>query len=533
MLLNNTTFVVTDTETTGLSPVTSNLIEIAAVKVRNGEVIDSWQQLINPERSIPQRISQMTGITTAMVFDQPTAGEVLPGFLDFLEDGVLVAHNLTFDERFIQAELIRNGFSPVKNPTLCTLRLARRLLPSLPRHDLGTVGKHFGLTNRARHRALGDAEVTAGALIRFLERISANYGIEELEELLTFQHKRYRKRKEEPRHIREIRQNVLPKLPPRPGVYTFRHADGRVLYVGKAKSLADRVKTYFTAIDSHPGRLRRLVHDVRSIEWTETGSELGALLLESHRIKTLRPRDNRAGIDYRDFPFIRLEISDEHASLEVSRGIMNDQAEYYGPISSRALADEVVDLALTHFGWWGDEIDTSTSIYADPAGSAYRMDVERIRRFLNGDGEELLSILTEKMLEEADRLDFEAAGRTRDRIRRLEHLLSRRKPLGRPIHELHGILIEPDARGGDQLFILHSGRIVKRLDGFNANPEHIREAVEKHLSTAKDLSNDIKRTELDELHILAHWLRDESRVARFIPLEDLAHHQHASLASSS
>ena len=176
-------------------------------------------------------------------------------------------------------------------------------------------------------------------------------------------------------------------------------------------------------------------------------------------------------------------------------------------------------------------MDTSTSIYADPTGSVYRMDVERIRRFLNGDGEELLSILTEKMLDEAEHLDFEAAGRTRDRIRRLEHLLSRRKPLGRPIHELHGILIEPDARGGDQLFILRSGRIVKRLDGFSADPEHIREAVEKHLSSAKDLANDIKRAELDELHILAHWLRDESRVARFIPLEDLALSQ--SVASSS
>lgn len=506
MSISDVTFIVTDTETTGLSPVTSNLIEIAAVKVRGGQVVESWQQLINPERSIPQRITQMTGITTAMVFDQPTAGEVLPDFLDFLGDGVLVAHNLTFDERFIQAELVRNGFSPIKNRTLCTLRLSRRLLPSLRRHDLGTVGKHYGLTNRARHRALGDAEVTAGALIRFLERISANYGIEDIEELLSFQHRRYRKTKEEPRHIREIRENVLPKLPPRPGVYTFRHADGRVLYVGKAKSLAERVKTYFTAIDSHPGRLRKLVHDLRTIEWTETGSELGALLLESHRIKTLRPRDNRAGIDYKDFPFIRLKVSGDGVSLTVSRGIAADNAEYYGPMSNRAIAEEMVDLALTYFSSWDED---------------GFLDVDQVRHFLNGEGEMLLDILTENMMNAADSLDFESAGRLRDQIRRLGHVLQRRKSLGRPIRDLHGVLIEPDARGGNQVFILRSGRIVERIDGVRADPDHIREAVNRHFALADDPGNDIKRTELDELHILAHWLRDESRAVRFVPREDL------------
>ena len=112
MLIREATFVVVDTETTGTNAETDRLLEVAAVKVWGGQIVDQFAQLINPQRSVPRRITRLTGITTAMVFDEPPAAEVLPGFLAFLGDGVLVAHNLPFDLGFLNAELRRAGLDP-------------------------------------------------------------------------------------------------------------------------------------------------------------------------------------------------------------------------------------------------------------------------------------------------------------------------------------------------------------------------------------------------------------------------------------
>jgi DNA polymerase-3 subunit epsilon len=170
VLLEEATFVVTDTETTGTRAGEDRIIEIGAVRVQGGEVVDTFQQLIDPGRHVPRRITRITGLSTASVFGEPTAREVLPRYLEFLGDSVLVAHNLPFDLRFLQAELDLAGLPPIENEAVCTVRLARRLLPSLPSRGLTALAKHFGITNSARHRALGDAEATADILLRFLDR---------------------------------------------------------------------------------------------------------------------------------------------------------------------------------------------------------------------------------------------------------------------------------------------------------------------------------------------------------------------------
>ena len=131
MHVSDATFVVTDTETTGLKAEEHRVIEIGAVKVEDGDVVDRFQQLVNPQRSIPGRITKLTGITTGMVFEAPTMEEVMPAYLDFLGDGILTAHNLSFDKGFLEAECERLGRGPLSNETLCTVRLARRLLPGL------------------------------------------------------------------------------------------------------------------------------------------------------------------------------------------------------------------------------------------------------------------------------------------------------------------------------------------------------------------------------------------------------------------
>jgi DNA polymerase III subunit epsilon len=544
--LNASTFVVTDTETTGTRAGEDRLIEVAAVKVRGGEVVDTFQQLINPERSVPRRITSITGISTAMVYGQPTAREVLPGFLDFLGDGVLVAHNLPFDHRFLAAELDRAGLPPLACEAVCTLRLARRLLPALPSRGLTALAGHYAIANRARHRALGDAEVTAEVLLRFLDRLSAGFGVSTLEELLTFQHRRYRDTSGEARHVQAIRTDVLPGLPDRPGVYTFKRRNGEVLYVGKAKSLSGRVRSYFSAIDSHPERLRRLVRDVRVVEWEETGSELAALLLESRRIKVLQPRFNRAQRRYRDYPFLRLDTRHGYPSLSFVHTIAADGAEYYGPLGRRGRAEEIVEIVDQHFGLRKCDLSTWRSAAAHRQACLYHelerclapclgerdtiygAEVEQVRAFLRGDGTEVLAGIQRAMREAAAALEFERAGELRDRHRRLGGMLERQRPFGSPVHDLHAILLEPDARGGVQAFLLRFGRLVERLDlpvGIAPEDhEHLRQALARHFDASLESPEAYLRSEVDEIRILAQWVHQHEgndRILRWTPGDDL------------
>jgi DNA polymerase III subunit epsilon len=162
-------FAVVDVETTGTRGDGSDRVtEIAVVPVRGGEVLEGFSQLIDPERAIPWYISMLTGIDDAMVRGQPRFAAVAPLIRSLLESRVFVAHNAAFDWRFVSSEYQWAG-EPIDVPDrLCTVRLTRRLVPALPRRSLDHVATHFGLTNQARHRALGDATITAQLLVRLL-----------------------------------------------------------------------------------------------------------------------------------------------------------------------------------------------------------------------------------------------------------------------------------------------------------------------------------------------------------------------------
>ncbi len=532
MHLEAATFVVTDTETTGTRADRDRLIEVGAVKVRGGEVVGTFQHLLDPQRHVPRRITHITGISTAMVFGEPPAAEVLPGFLEFLGDGVLVAHNLPFDARFLKAELERAGLPTIENEAVCTLRLARRLLPSLPSRGLDALARHFRIPNRARHRALGDAEVTADLLLRFLERLQSGFGLETVDDLVAFQRKRYKDATGEPKHVRKIREDVLPTVPDRPGVYTFRRRNGEVLYVGKAKVLANRVRSYFSGIDAHPAKTRKLVRDLRVVEWEETGTELGALLLESKRIKTFLPRYNRAQRRYRDYPFLRLDADSAYPRLDWTQTLDADGAEYYGPVGSRRSVEEVVELIGRLFGlracdpnvWQAAEAARQPCLYAQigrciapctgTQDAEYAAEVERVRAFLRGEGDEVLAAVEAAMHEAAERLEFEQAGWYRDQHARLTRMLARQRPFGRPVHDLHAVLVEPDARGGGQAFVLRHGRLAEQLRLKVPTPpeaaDALRDALARHFDETA-APRPLGRPEIDEMRILAYWVRQAEK----------------------
>jgi DNA polymerase-3 subunit epsilon len=530
MRIDDATFVVTDTETTGTSPSSDRVIELAAVKLCEGEVVDTFQQLINPDRAIPKRITQITGISTAMVYDARPIDEVLPDYLDFLGDGIFTAHNLSFDRNFINAELGRVGAPELDVDTLCTLRLARRLLPGLKSKGLSRLIQFYNLQVNGRHRALGDAEATATILQQFFSQLAFEHEIETVDELLTFQNRSYRQVRRTPNHIKTLREETLPEVPERPGVYFFKNSRGSMLYIGKAKRLSKRVRSYFNGIESHGARRRKLMQKVRQVEWTETTTELEALLLESRLIKKHKPSYNRAQRRYRGRPFIRLDPSEDVPKLSWSYTIQQDDAEYFGPLRNRDQAELVLEVAGRFYRL--RECDDAKlrlgqrCLYADmdrctaPCegdDGAYAEEVARVRQFLTGQDRSVLDALQERMQQASANLEFEQAAQFRDWHDEIEHLLDRQQAIAAPVLEHNAVVALPGASGGAvQLFVVRFGRPVEtvavRLPPSDEARARLEAKLAHHFDPAQERPKQYSKRDVDEIRLLSHWLyvhRDE------------------------
>ncbi|MFB6247187.1 MAG: DEDD exonuclease domain-containing protein [Salinibacter sp.] len=539
MHVSDATFVVTDTETTGTTAESNRVIEIGAVKVRDGSVVDRYQQLVNPQRSIPGRITKLTGITTGMVFDAPTVDEVLPDYLDFLGDGLLTAHNLSFDKGFLDAELERTGRAPLSNETLCTVRLARRLLPGLDSKGLSRLTQFYDISVDGRHRALGDAEATGRVLRRFLSQLAFEHEIETVEDLLAFQHRRYQKVRAVPDHLQEIREERLPEAPEAPGVYTLKNNKGTPLYIGKAKALTDRLRTHFTAVESKSARKRKMLQKVRRVDWETTGTELEAILRESRLIKTEKPRYNRAQRRYYSRPFLRLDTTHEYPTISWSRTLADDGAEYYGPVRNRERAEMVVDLASRFFRL--RECDDERlhlgqrCLYADmdrctvpcetEDAEAYAEAVERVRRFLTGRDRSVLDRLRERMERASEDLDFEKAAEIRDTLEQLEKILDKQRVAAAPVRRHNAALLH---RGDDadtvDVLLVRFGRFVASVScacpPSAEGRARLREQVRTHFDPDAEPPSDFTKRAADEIRLLSHWTyahRDDLSVVRWRP----------------
>ena len=167
-------FVVVDVETTGGRPPGDRVIEIGAVRVRAGRIDGEWSSLVDPGRGIPPFVSRLTGIANSVVAVAPPFERVADEFLEFLGGAAFVAHNARFDWRFVNAELLRARGGRLTNARLCTVRLARRLLPHVKRRNLDALAWLFGIEIEGRHRALPDARGTARLLLELLDVAEAS-----------------------------------------------------------------------------------------------------------------------------------------------------------------------------------------------------------------------------------------------------------------------------------------------------------------------------------------------------------------------
>ena len=515
--------VVTDTETTGIQARQHRVIELAGMRLTGDGRRSEFAELINPGVTIPSRITRITGITTGMVFDRPTADDVIPSFMEFLGDSVFVAHNIRFDWSFINAELDRLGLPDMDNRGLCTLKLARRLLPGLRSKSLGSLAKFYRIPGEGRHRAAKDVEITAKVLERFCEMAADEHGISDIQELIELQARTYARVHAHARHVVTIKKDRLPDLPDSPGVYYMLDGRGKVLYVGKAKDLSKRVVSYFNAIEAHPPRIRQLIAKVRDVRWEEQPTELHALIEESREIKRLDPSFNRAQKKYIPRPYLRLDGREAFPRLTVQVIMRNDGAEYYGPFRSRSQAASLLELIEASFpvrNCSPSEFERGRRCVRADIGRCgapctnevseddYGEVIDAVRDFLKGDIGDVTMRLELSMLQASESLDFEMAARYRDWIELLEKRLARG---GAVAHEVAGPETVHFMRGSHTerptLVIMAHGRIhlLAAPDDGSSGDHMIRDTL-RDLDQHDAVGSGITPAEADARRVLDHWL---------------------------
>jgi DNA polymerase III epsilon subunit family exonuclease len=396
-LLEEAEFVVFDLETTGLSAARCRICEFGAVRVRALEPVDSFQSLVNPGVALPEPVARLTGLREQELRRAPSVASVLRRFLAFAGDELLVAHNARFDQRFLERQLLLQlGGRRLSEPPLCTAALARRLLEGRVRRvGLASLANFFGVPTRPCHRALPDAEATAQVLVNLIG-LAQELGARRLSELRALA---------APRQRRVYDKRPLAKgAPSRPGVYLFRDRHGQALYVGRARDLRARLRSYFRSERQRPSVEAALLALDR-IEWRVLGSELEAALEELRLIRELEPPANSRS------------RRKEHGLYLKRRGeefIVTKTATPLGPVTSRRRAS-LATRALA----------ASTD--------------EELDRLLHGGP---LPRLRARLSHLAESLRYEEAARLRDRIEALEDVVERLRRLER-LRGLELCLIAP------------------------------------------------------------------------------------------
>lgn len=306
-IMSKKRYAIVDIETTGGLTKRDRITEIGIVLFDGHEILDTYQTLINPERSIPTEITRITGITNEMVADAPKFYEVAKNIVQLTEGAIFVAHNVRFDYGFLRAEFKSLGFTFTRRQ-LCTVRLSRQVFPELKSYSLGNLIRHFDISVNARHRALDDALATT-ELMKYIfaegdqeERIKdmVNQGIKES------------------KLPAGITMDKLRDLPETAGVYYLINSYGHIVYIGKSINIQKRVMQHFSKITRKAERLAQMVAE---IDYVETGNELVAFLLESREIKIHKPEVNKAQRNG-DYPYFVHQYFDEQGYIRF--GILKD-----------------------------------------------------------------------------------------------------------------------------------------------------------------------------------------------------------------
>ncbi len=460
-LLEEATFVVFDLETTGLRAGSDRPCELGAVRVERLELTDRFQTLANPGARLQPAVAALTGLRDVELRRAPPVAAAVRRFLAFAGDGILVAHNARFDLAFLEAETMRLTGKRVDATVVDTVGLARRLLGRQPA-NLAALAHRFVTEARPCHRALPDAEATAEILLRLIG-LAQERGARTVDDLVELAATR-------PRRAHRKRSLAF-GAPPRPGVYLFRDAHDQVLYVGRARDLRARLRSYFRSDRQRPA-VEAAVGALERIEWRVLGSELEAGLEELRLLRELRPPANARSA--RPDRYVYLRRRGEGVVTTAEPGPL-------GPIAGRRRA-RLAAAALEGLAW-------------ERPGDALPAVRERLARLA------------------ADQR-FEDAARLRDRLLALQEVADDLALLEQ-VRQLAVCVIAPSPDDGPPRgFFVAKGQIVcvRRLPDergleWQAGLAAVRRATPTHAPEAAD-----------DVRLVASFLRHPSPELRVVPL---------------
>jgi DNA polymerase-3 subunit epsilon len=542
-------FLVLDTETNGLWGDDCELVEVGTVLVGGGELHDRWSSLVRTQLPLRRGIRRLTGITQAMVDGAPELHAVVPLLEPLMAGRVLVAHNAPFDRRVLQQAFDRCGLEWPGPPFLCTAAMARVLLPLARERRLQALASTLGIDAPVAHRALADAETCARVLCAAFPRLCAHAStVAEAVELLKPKRRRAARRTRRREWTAVARPELdFSELPTDPGVYLFRDATGRVLYVGKSVSIRSRARAHFAP--SSPAADWTLHAAV--VDYQPTCSELGALILENRLIKEHRPPGNiRLGARDERLFYIRCRLDIPFPILEVARRPAAGHAVNVGPLGGRALAIELVEqvdslFQLRHCGRrlvrreypsaYGQMGRCLSPCLGDLDPNLYRRRLDDALRALSAQGgTALLEHVHGQMRVAAAARTYERAAWLRRRLRRLRVILSRLDGLLEATHTVPLLLLashpaDPARREG---FWWVNGRLMDwgTISGEVEEVARRTELAVRRAGRTGEVGAHLPPDEVDEVRILTTYhashpdlaelpldpLPDEAALARFL-----------------
>jgi DNA polymerase-3 subunit epsilon len=512
--LKDITFSVVDVETTGLRPTSSRVIEIGIVKVRDSVIVDRYSTFINPGTRIPPFISSLTTITDEDVYDAPFFEDAAQEIIDVLSDTILVGHNLQFDFSFLKHEFQRAGkdeFNPLK---ICTLKIARKLYPELPSKSLGKVARHLHIRPRTLHRALDDAELTAYVLMKEIKELESAKKLS-LRELMDYQ--LTPGVKVSTPGINNSIAEQLSEVPGLPGNYFFLNAKNEIIYIGKAKSLNARLKSYFYGNAS--GKGKKIVRQASKVQFQTTGSELTALLSEAELIKLVYPKHNVQLKDFTNKYFLRINRAQHFPSIEVTTEFDFDGNDYFGLFTTRRKAAEVQDFIDKAFltrecdekefkkskRCFLAEIERCTAPCENKDSVLYESELQGLYEFMYGKNQFILNRLLERMKHYSEQMRYEKAGEVKALVDLVIAQIQKSALLSEPVNKANVLLkVSGSPFTTDYLIILEGKVYIK--DYYLSEKTDFLSVLDDYYSETITTNNSPQEEDLEKLKIILNWI---------------------------
>ncbi len=514
LAVDEANFCVVDVETTGLSPRFNGIIEIGLVKVSGLKIVDRFHSYVNPGKDIPYFITQLTGITNEDVYEAPFFEDIADEVIEFIGDNILSAHNFSFDNSFLKKEFRYCGKEPAENLNLCTLKLSRRLFPMLRSKSLGVVCNHLNLKNTKAHSAIGDAEVTAKLLIKLIKELKTKHDIHQVDQLLNFQFIPKNLQMQIP--IKKKLGEDVSILPDAPGIYYFLNSRNDVIYIGKAKSLKSRVKSYF--LQTAPRKAKKIVKQASGLKIEITNSELTALLMEAELIKLINPKHNVMLKEYGNKYFLRITSSHQFPKVEICNYFDFDGNDYFGLFISKKKALLVDEMICKTFSirecddkefskgkaCFLAEIDRCTAPCENKEKSIYLSELEKVYEFLYGKNQFALNRLINRMKEYSDKQKYEKAAEVKSLIDMILSQTHKSSLLAEPVNSAN-VLFEITESGNRDYVLMIAGKIFIKKYAIN-DKDYFDEALSDYFESTININALPNDEDLEKMKITLNWL---------------------------